>query len=137
MPAGGVASIYASGHTATLWGFFNILDEVVVTGTCHAEPVRLLPYAVSVVGTDKLETAGHTQVLSILSGMAPSLFVTQRSVLGFGVSSGGGNGQIKRRGVGGDRARGVELAVQSHAVDNQVLYASYSYLHTLLIVLRT
>lgn len=87
------------------------LNEVVVTGTNASVDKNLLPYSVSVVGERRLETAGHTQVLSIISGMVPSLFVTQRSVFGFGVSSSGGSGHIKLRGVGGDRASGVLMMV--------------------------
>lgn len=88
-----------------------ILNEVVVTGTNESVAENLLPYSVSVVGEHRLETSGHTQVLSIISGMVPSLFVTQRSVFGFGVSSSGGSGHIKLRGVGGDRASGVLMMV--------------------------
>lgn len=87
------------------------LDEVLVTGTSSRTSQRLLPYTVSVVGEQQLESSGHTQVLSIISGMVPSLFTTQRSVYGFGVSSSGGSGHIKLRGVGGDRASGVLLMV--------------------------
>ena len=76
------------------------LHEVVVTGSGRQVPQRLLPYTVSVVGERQLEATGQTQVLSAISGMVPSLFVTQRSVFGFGVS-GGGSGHIKLRGVGG------------------------------------
>lgn len=87
------------------------LNEVVVTGTSGAVARNLLPYSVSVIGERQLETSGHTQVLSVLSGMVPSLFVTERSVFGFGVSSSGGSGHIKLRGVGGDRASGVLMMV--------------------------
>lgn len=89
----------------------HVLKEVVVTGTNSSVARNLLPYSVSVVNEDRLEASGHTQVLSILSGMVPSLFVTQRSVFGFGVSSNGGSGHIKLRGVGGDRASGVLMMV--------------------------
>lgn len=42
--------------------------------------------------------------------MVPSLFVTERSIIGFGVSN-GGSGHIKLRGVGGDRASTVLMMV--------------------------
>ena len=86
------------------------LPEVVVTGTNSGVEARLLPYSVSVVGRQRLESAGSTQVLSAISGMVPSLFVSERSVFGFGVSN-GGSGHIKLRGVGGDRASGVLMMV--------------------------
>jgi len=75
------------------------LQEVVVTGTSSPLQRNLLPYTVSSVGPDRLESAGSTQVLSAISGMVPSLFVTERSIFGFGVSN-GGSGGIKLRGVG-------------------------------------
>lgn len=84
----------------------NILNEVVVTGTAAKIPQKLLPYTVSVINDRQLESTGQTQVLSAISGMVPSLFVSQRSIFGFGVSN-GGSGHIKMRGVGGDRASAV------------------------------
>lgn len=86
------------------------LDEFVVTGTNNVVPQKLLPYTVSVVDSRQLEATGQTQVLSAISGMVPSLFVSQRSIFGFGVSN-GGSGHIKLRGVGGDRASAVLMMV--------------------------
>lgn len=86
------------------------LNEVVVTGTNSRVETRLLPYTVSVVGRERLESTGQTQVLSAISGMVPGLFVTERSIFGFGVSNGGA-GHIKLRGVGGDRASAVLMMV--------------------------
>ncbi len=86
------------------------LQEVVVTGTNTTVAKNLLPYTVSVVGHERLESTGSTQILSAISGMVPSLFVSERSVFGFGVSN-GGSGHIKLRGVGGDRASGVLMMV--------------------------
>ena len=88
----------------------RMLDEVVVTGVISLVSVSLQPYTVSVVGDQRLESAGSTQVLSAISGMVPSLFVSERSIFGFGVSN-GGSGHIKLRGVGGDRASAVLMMV--------------------------
>ena len=88
----------------------TILNEVVVTGTNAAVPQKLLPYTVSVIDSRQLQSTGQTQVLSAISGMVPSLFVSQRSVFGFGVSN-GGSGHIKLRGIGGDRASAVLMMV--------------------------
>lgn len=88
----------------------HTLGEVVVTGTNRAVPQKLLPYTVSIIDNRQLESTGNTQVLSAISGMVPSLFVSQRSIFGFGVSN-GGSGHIKLRGVGGDRASGVLMMV--------------------------
>lgn len=102
-------SVYAN-HSEESADSIRSLDEVVVTGSNAGIEARLLPYTVSVVGNDRLEATGSTQVLSAISGMIPSLFVSQRSIFGFGVSN-GGSGHIKLRGVGGDRASGVLMMV--------------------------
>lgn len=86
------------------------LDEVIVTGSNRAVSRDLTPYTVSVIDRAQLESTGQTQVLSAISGQVPSLFVTQRGLIGFGVSNGGA-GHIKLRGVGGDRASGVLMMV--------------------------
>lgn len=86
------------------------LGEVVVTGTNAGVAKNRLPYSVSVIGEERLQATGQTQVLSAISGMAPSLFVSERSIFGFGVSN-GGSGHIKLRGVGGDRASAVLMMV--------------------------
>ena len=86
------------------------LNEVVVTGTNQGVAQKLLPYTVSVVDKERLDATGSTQVLSAISGMVPSLFVSERSIFGFGVSN-GGSGHIKLRGVGGDRASAVLMMV--------------------------
>ena len=88
----------------------QVLNEVVVTGSNKSVPQQLLPYTVTVVDGRQLEATGQTQVLSAISGMVPSLFVSQRSIYGFGVSTGGA-GHIKLRGVGGDRASAVLMMV--------------------------
>lgn len=82
------------------------LEEIVVTGSNNAVSRNLIPYTVSVIGKKELEATGQTQLLSAISGQVPSLFVTQRSIFGFGVSNGGA-GHIKMRGIGGDRASAV------------------------------
>lgn len=86
------------------------LSEVVVTGTNAGVAKNRLPYSVSVIGEERLQSTGQTQVLSAISGMVPSLFVSERSIFGFGVSN-GGSGHIKLRGVGGDRASAVLMMV--------------------------
>jgi len=104
-----ILSYAAPGHAATTIPADStalMLDEVVVTGSNNAVPARLLPYTVSVIGRTELENAGTSQLLSILSGRVPSLFVTERGILGYGVSN-GGSGHIKMRGIGGDRASAV------------------------------
>lgn len=86
------------------------LGEVVVTGSNNAVGRNLLPYTVSTVGSHQLEATGQPQLLSAISGMVPSLFVTERNMLGFGLSNGGAGG-IKIRGVGGSPTNAVLMMV--------------------------
>ncbi len=86
------------------------INEVVVTGTNNATGRNLLPYSVSVIGSDQLEATGKTQLLSAISTQVPSLFVSQRNIFGFGVSN-GGSGGIKIRGVGGSPTNAVLMMV--------------------------
>lgn len=86
------------------------LDEVVVTGSNNAVKRNLLPYAVSVVGAKEVESSAESQLLSVLSMRVPSLFVTERNLLGFGISN-GGSGGVKIRGVGGSPTNAVLMMV--------------------------
>jgi len=86
------------------------IGEVVVTGSNHATGRNLLPYTVSTVKSSQLEATGQSQLLSAISGQVPSLFVSERNVLGFGVSN-GGSGGIKIRGVGGSPTNAVLMMV--------------------------
>ena len=86
------------------------LSEVVVTGSNIAVKRNILPYTVSIIDAQQLEASTETRLLSDLSMAVPSLFVSERGILGFGVSN-GGSGHIKMRGVGGERASGTLMMV--------------------------
>lgn len=86
------------------------LQEVVVTGSNNAVGRNLLPYTVSTVGEKQLEATGNTQLLGAVSGIVPSLFVSERNIFGFGISN-GGSGGIKIRGVGGNPTNAVLMMV--------------------------
>lgn len=77
----------------------DTISEVIVTGSNNSMPSRLLPYSVSMVNHEQIESTGRTQLLGALTSRVPSLFVTERNILGFGIST-GGSGGIKLRGVG-------------------------------------
>jgi iron complex outermembrane receptor protein len=77
------------------------LKEVVVVSTAKTEVNRnQIPFTVSVVDKETLDASTETGVLSILSEQVPGLFVTQKGVTGFGVSSGSA-GTVNIHGVGG------------------------------------
>lgn len=86
------------------------LSEVVVTGSNDAVSRNLLPFTVSSVGATQLEATGSPQLLSSISGMVPGLFVSERNIMGFGISN-GGSGGIKIRGVGGEPTNAVLMMV--------------------------
>ncbi len=86
------------------------LQEVVVTASNNPIGRNLIPYTVTTIGHEQLEATGKTELLSAISGRVPSLFVTERSIFGFGVSN-GGSGGIKIRGVGGSPTNAVLMMV--------------------------
>ena len=76
------------------------LQEVVVTGTRNATDVRHLPMTVTVIGRETLTEQYQANVLPTVMQQVPGLFVTSRSMMGFGVST-GGSGGINLRGISG------------------------------------
>ncbi len=75
-------------------------DEVVVTGTRNGTDIRHLPMTITTVNHLKLTESHRTSVLPTLTEQVPSLFVTSRGVMGYGVS-GGAAGGISLRGING------------------------------------
>ena len=84
----------------------DTLQEVVVTGTPVKINLNNIPMSVSVITRTEIASSGEASVLPILNGRIPGLFVTERGVIGFGVSAGAA-GQISIRGVGGFPTTGV------------------------------
>ena len=76
------------------------LQEVVVTGTRNAVDVRHLPMTVTVINRDILTQQHQTSILPTVMHQVPGLFVTSRSMMGYGVSTGAAGG-ISLRGISG------------------------------------
>ncbi len=76
------------------------LPEIVTTGTRSQTDARILPMTVTVIGEEQLTEKQNVNILPTLTEEVPGLFVTQRGVMGYGVST-GGSGGIKVRGIGG------------------------------------
>lgn len=76
----------------------SILNEVLVTGTRSATTSRNLPVTVSVINREALTANERTNILPTLTELVPGMMVTQRGVMGFGVS-GGAAGGIGVRGL--------------------------------------
>ncbi|HET9572025.1 MAG TPA: TonB-dependent receptor [Bacteroidales bacterium] len=102
----GILSVCLTAQAVENKNLTDTIQEVVVTGT----PVKLglnnVPVSVSVITREEIAASGQSSVLPILNGRIPGLFVTERGIIGFGVSAGAA-GQISIRGVGGSPTTGV------------------------------
>ena len=78
----------------------HVLQEVVVTGSRDTVDTRHLPFTVNVIGRDMLSEQYQTSLLPTLMQQVPGLFVTSRSMMGYGVSTGSA-GSISMRGLSG------------------------------------
>lgn len=76
------------------------LQEVVVTGTRNAVDVRHLPMTVTIIDREALTQQHQTSILPTVMQQVPGLFVTSRSMMGYGVSTGAAGG-ISLRGISG------------------------------------
>ena len=94
-----IKSAFSQQNKSTLKDTINI-DEVVITGTKTSVNRNNVPLTVSVVSKEKIENSSESALLPVLSEQVPGLFVTQRGITGFGVSTGSA-GQITLRGIGG------------------------------------
>lgn len=72
------------------------IDDVVVTGTRSATTARTLPFTVSTVDKATLSEMQRTSILPTLTEQVPGLFVTQRGMMGYGVSTGAAGGMSMR-----------------------------------------
>jgi len=75
------------------------LNSVVISANKTKVNRSSVPLTISVLEREDIESGGNSALLPILSQQVPGLFVTQRGVIGFGVSSGSA-GEINIRGVG-------------------------------------
>ena len=95
MTAGPLGKAYADSLADSL-----ALQEVVVTGTRDATDVRHLPMTVTVIDRATLTAEHQPSVLPTVSRLVPGLFVTNRAMMGYGVSTGAAGG-INLRGITG------------------------------------
>ena len=70
----------------------RVLSDIVVTGTRTAADEAHIAPTVVTIAREQLTAAERTSVLPTLSEAVPGLFVTQRGVMGFGVSTGAAGG---------------------------------------------
>ncbi|MES2847826.1 MAG: TonB-dependent receptor [Bacteroidota bacterium] len=77
-----------------------LMDEVVVTGSKISVAKNYVPFNITVVNRQQIEKSSESALLPLLSENVPGLFVTERGVTGFGVSTGSA-GSITMRGLSG------------------------------------
>lgn len=82
----------------------HTIGNVVITGTRNQTDIRHLPMTLSVVSRGELAATQRLNILPTLAEQVPGLFVTQRGVLGFGVSDGAA-GSISLRGLSAGSGR--------------------------------
>lgn len=75
------------------------LKEVVVSANKIVVNRNSVPLSISVLGRDEIEASSESALLPVLSERIPGLFVTEKGITGFGVSSGSA-GTVNIRGVG-------------------------------------
>ncbi|KAA6308470.1 iron complex outermembrane receptor protein, partial [termite gut metagenome] len=89
------------------------LDEIIVTGTRAQINRNNVPMTISVINRNDIEESSESALLPVLSERIPGMFVTERGITGFGVSS-GGSGGITVRGVGGSPTTSVLVLIDGH-----------------------
>lgn len=89
------------------------LDELVVTGSKKEISRKLVPLSVSQVTQTEIENSGQMNILPALNFYAPDVFVTQRNILGFGVST-GGSGSVTIRGISGSPNTDILVLIDGH-----------------------
>lgn len=79
------------------------LNQVVVSATKIQVNRNSIPLSISVIEREQIEASSESALLPVLSHRIPGLFVTQKGITGFGISSGSA-GTVNIRGVGqGDK----------------------------------
>ncbi len=77
----------------------TLLTELVVTGTRNAADQRHLPFTVNVIDRQTLTSGQQPNILPTVMQQVPGVFVTSRSMMGYGVTTGAGD--ISFRGLSG------------------------------------
>ena len=89
-----------------------VLHETVVTGSRSVTDIRHLPMTVTVLSNETLTRQHQASVLPTVMQQVPSLFVTSRSMMGYGVSTGAAGG-INMRGITGGAAQ-ILVLIDGH-----------------------
>jgi len=89
------------------------IDEVIVTGSKTEVSRKLVPVSVSRISKRDIENTGEINILPALSAYSPGVFVSERNIMGFGVSEGSA-GAISIRGISGSPNTNVLVLIDGH-----------------------
>jgi len=89
------------------------LEDIIVTGSKIETSRKLIPISVSQITEQNIKNSGQMNILPAMNQFAPGIFVTERNLLGFGVST-GGSGSISIRGVSGSPNTEVLVLIDGH-----------------------
>ncbi len=89
------------------------VKEVIVTGSKVEVARKNVPLTISVISEKELQTSNESALLPVISQKVPGLFVSERSVTGFGVAEGAA-GKISVRGVSGTPNTRVLILIDGH-----------------------
>ncbi|MFV0537712.1 MAG: TonB-dependent receptor plug domain-containing protein [Dysgonomonas sp.] len=89
------------------------LGEIVITGSRPEVNLNNLPMSVTVVGSKQIENRFEQSLLPIITEQVPSLFITSRGIMGYGVSTGAAGG-MTIRGIGGSPTAQVLMLIDGH-----------------------
>lgn len=89
------------------------LNEIVVTGSKTEISRKIVPLSLSQISSQDIENSGQINVLQTLNSFVPGIFVTERSLLGFGVGT-GGSGSISMRGISSSPNTSVLVLIDGH-----------------------
>ncbi|HZK03380.1 MAG TPA: TonB-dependent receptor [Bacteroidaceae bacterium] len=90
-----------------------LLDDVVVTGTRMISAASAVPMAITIVDKNTLLDRYESSLMNILNEHVAGVFVTQRALTGYGISTGSAGG-INIRGVGGTNSAQVLVLIDGH-----------------------
>ena len=76
------------------------IEEVVITANKVQVDRENVPLSITLITENEIESSGEFSLLPLISEEVPGVFITQRGITGFGVSTGAAGG-ISIRGVGG------------------------------------
>lgn len=91
------------------------LGEAVVTGTrsIARKDANWLPYSITTINRAEIENSYEPSLLPVLNEQVPGLFITQRGMMGYGVSTGSAGG-MKIRGIGGSPTTQMLVLIDGH-----------------------